>query len=270
MDIAEMHRSTGAAFDEAAQRYEEEVAADIEFLRGGGENFCAPELPFLAGLSDWCRRAIHLQCAGGRDTLSLWNHGAAEVVGVDISPRMIACARRKSEALAAPATWYCCDVLDTPAKLDATADLVYTGRGALYWMMDIEAWARVVARLLKPGGRLYVFEGHPLNWIWDHNASELCFDENDGNYFLAEPQRGQGWDDQYIGKLDIPVASQSAKYERQWNLGQVVNAVSAAGLRLERLEEHPEQFYDEYPNLPADIIRRLPHTYSLLAHRPPR
>ena len=37
---------------------------------------------------------IHLQCAGGRDTLSLWNQGADEVVGVDFSPRMLELAAR--------------------------------------------------------------------------------------------------------------------------------------------------------------------------------
>jgi ubiquinone/menaquinone biosynthesis C-methylase UbiE len=72
------------------------------------------------------------------------------VIGVDISDNMIACARAKSDQLGAPATWYCCDILDTPSHLNQTADLVYTGRGALNWIMDIEAWATVVARLLKP------------------------------------------------------------------------------------------------------------------------
>ena len=65
-------------------------------------------------------------------------------MGIDISEVMIEVARRKSEALAAPAAWHCCDILETPAELDGTADLVYTGRGALLWMMDLPAWARVV------------------------------------------------------------------------------------------------------------------------------
>src|SRR5205807_176784 len=153
--------------------YEQWIARDIEFLRGGGKNLMAPELRFLQDLSSWCGRAIHLQCAGGRDTLSLWNHGAREVIGIDISDRMIECARRKSQALGAPAAWHCCDVLQAPHELDGTADLVYSGRGALCWVLDIAAWANVVARLLKPGGRLYVFEGHPLDWVWDCEAAEF-------------------------------------------------------------------------------------------------
>src|SRR5437660_1208348 len=199
MNTEQLHEANRAGWNEGAAHYAQVVEQDIAFLRNGGKNFVAPEYAFLADLSDWCGRAIHLQCAGGRDTLSLWNQGAREVVGVDISDVMIDCARRKSEALGAPATWYRCDVLDTPAELDGTADLVYTGRGALNWIMDIEAWARVPARLLKPGGRLYIFEGHPIMWIWDHGAAELRLDPEYGDYFDRQIHRGQGWPDQYIG-----------------------------------------------------------------------
>ena len=48
-----------------------------------------PELEAIGDLHGRCRRAIHLQCAGGRDTLSLWNLGADSVVGVDFSPRLL-------------------------------------------------------------------------------------------------------------------------------------------------------------------------------------
>ena len=169
----EMHQANRAAWNEGAVRYEDQVERDIAFLRAGGKNLLAPELRSLHDLRSWCRRAIHLQCAGGRDTLSLWNHGAAEVVGVDISDRMIAVAQQKSQALGAPATWYRCDILDTPAALNGTANLVYTGRGALNWILDLAGWAQVVKRLLTPTGRLYVFEGHPLTWVWDQQATEF-------------------------------------------------------------------------------------------------
>jgi len=71
MDPRQHHQANRAAWNEAARRYECEVEADIAFLRAGGKNLLAPELRFLHDLSAWCQRAIHLQCAGGRDTLSL-------------------------------------------------------------------------------------------------------------------------------------------------------------------------------------------------------
>lgn len=267
-DIRQLHRSTAAAFDEAAAKYADEVAADIDFLRAGGQNFCQSELPYLEGLADWCRRAIHLQCAGGRDTLSLWNRGAHAVVGVDISPRMIACAQQKSAALDAPAAWHCCDVLDTPAALNNTADLVYSGRGAVCWIMDLQAWAAVVTRLLRPGGRLYLFDGHPVANLWDQDAADLRLDDNFGDYFQRQPIGTRGWGSGYIGDLDRPVGQQAEKFERSWNLGQIVTAVIDAGLQLTRLEEHPEPYYDAVPQWPSDRLPRLPQTFSLVAFKP--
>lgn len=267
MNIRDLHEANRQGWNEGAARYAEVVEQDIAFLRAGGKNFEPPEYRFLADLADWCGRAIHLQCAGGRDTLSLWNQGAKEVVGVDISDVMIECARRKSEALGAPARWFRCDVLDAPAELNGTADLVYTGRGALNWIMDIEAWARVPARLLKPGGRLYLFEGHPIAWMWDHNAEELRLDPEYGNYFDAQIHRDQGWPETYIGPLEKPTEELAHKCERQWTLGAVINACVGAGLRVERLEEHPDQYWDELPRVPPEVRRRLPNTYSLLCRK---
>jgi len=270
-EVSERHQQNRAAWNEAAARYEREIEEDVAFLRAGGKNLMAPELSFLADLGSWCGRAIHLQCAGGKDTLSLWNQGAREVVDLDISERMIACARRKSEALGAPARWYCCDVLDAPHELDGAADLVYTGRGALCWILDIAAWARTVARLLKPAGRLYVFEGHPLDWVWDPNATNLRPDPEPpfGNYFSDAVAVNQGWPETYIPAEAVPPKEEQArKHERQWTLGQIMNALVDADLLLERFEEHPDLFWDSFPLLPKDLTDRLPHTFSLLMRKP--
>jgi hypothetical protein len=43
-----------------------------------------------------------------------------------------------------------------------------------------------------------------------------------------------------------------------------MNALVEAGLLLERFEEHPDQYWPQYPNLPEEIARRVPHTFSLL------
>ncbi len=268
MDTRELHEENRIGWDEAAGHYETLVEGDIEFLRNGGMNFVAPEFEYLANLKDWCHRAIHLQCAGGKDTLSLWNLGAHEVIGVDISPRMLACAQKKSDALNAPATWIWSDVLDTPDELNGTADLVYTGRGALCWQMDIDAWARAAARLVKPGGKLFVFDGHPITWIWDMEAAEYKLDPKFGDYFSTEIMDEQGWPESYIPELDVPVEEQARMYERQWTIAQITNAVIGAGLRIERLGEHPDPYWQQFPNIPEDLLRRLPQTFSLLASKP--
>ena len=271
LTTSERHQQNRAAWNEAASQYEADLEERIAFLKAGGGNLMAPEMPYLQDLDKWCNRAIHLQCAGGTDTLSLWNHGAKEVVGIDISERMIAVARRKSEAIRANAHWHCCDLLETPEELYSTADLVYTGRGALCWVMDIEAWAQIVAKLLKPGGKLYVFEGHPLDWVWDPKSDVLKLDEDEpfGNYFSHSIAKDSGWPELYIPTELVPdVSKQEHKFERQWTLGQIMNSLIAAGLRLVRFEEHPDQYWEGLPNLPVEIANRLPHTFSLFMSRP--
>ena len=143
-----MHRANRAAWDEAAERYERWLPEAIELIRSGGSNLFPVEEALIGDLRGRCRRAIHLQCAGGRDTLSLWNLGADEVIGIDFSPRMLELAGMLSAAVGAPARWVLADVIDAPAELDGTADLVYTGRGALIWLHDLDAWAAVICRLL--------------------------------------------------------------------------------------------------------------------------
>ncbi|BDI32378.1 methyltransferase [Capsulimonas corticalis] len=260
MDIPAIHRETGAFWDEIADTYSHGEGCEaevIEFLRSGGNYLLESEQQLLGDLAPWCRRAIHLQCSGGLDALSLLRQGAAEVVGVDISEGLLASARRKAAAIDAPAAWYCSDLLQTPTVLNGTADLVYTGKGALCWMMDLAAWADVVARVLAPGGRVFILEGHPLDWIWDKNAPGYLLDQEHGNYFSTELRE----------RLFSRVTQATPRY-RQWTLGEVVNSVINAGLVLDQLHEYPEPFWDQFPHIPHDTLRRLPHTFALLAHKP--
>jgi SAM-dependent methyltransferase len=263
-DLISLHRETGRTWDVTAALYERDEARDIERLREGWTSFLPAELVYLRGLLP-CKRAIHLQCAGGTDTLSLWRLGARLVVGIDISDRMVAVARRKASALGAPATFVACDVLNTPCAFDRTADLVYTGKGALPWMMDLDAWAAVVARLLAPGGALYIHEGHPLDWVWDLEAQDYRLSARTGYYFQREPVPDRNWPATADVVRERAAAQELHVHERQWTLGQIVTAVAGAGLRIERLEEHPEPFWDQFPHLRQELIPLLPHAFSLVA-----
>ncbi len=138
-DVRGMHAANRVAWDEAAERYEGWFEESVEQIRAGSSSLFPLEEALIGDIRGRCRRAIHLQCAGGRHTLSLWNLGATEVVGIDFSPRMLDLARRLAEATGAPATWVESDVLDVPHELDGTADLLYTGRGSLIWLQDLDA-----------------------------------------------------------------------------------------------------------------------------------
>lgn len=261
-----MHEANRVAWDEAAVVYEREIESDVALLKSGKHNLMAQEVRLLGDLSVWCQRAIHLQCAGGLDTLSLWKLGVKEVQGLDISERMIDCARRKSHALQAPARWHRCDVLDAPHTLDATADLVYTGKGALCWIQDLDAYAAVVARLLKPGGTYYCFEGHPLCGALADDTADVRLAPN-VSYFSTIAEQYRGWSAEYVGDLGKKRSELAPKFERQWTLGQIVTALAGHGMRVARLEEHPEPFWKQFPKMDPGQAARIPHTFSLLMRK---
>ena len=265
-DIAGMHAATREAWDEAAERYERWLPEAIELIRSGGSNLFPVEEDLLGDLSGWCRRAIHLQCAGGRDTLSLWNLGAESVVGVDFSPRLLDLARRLTEATGAPARWVLADVLDVPHDLDGTADLVYTGRGSLVWVQDIDRWAATVARLVRPGGRFAMFEGHPVEWLFDVD-DEGFWVATDHDYF-GGPEASHGWAPEYIDRLSIPEAEQSVKFARPWQLGEVITALLGTDLRLERVTEHPVDWSWSHLDARPEERGRIPLSYSIAGRRP--
>ena len=190
--------------------------------------------------------------------------GVEEVAGLDISDKMIENARRTSEALGLRARWFRCDVLDAPHELDGGFDLVYTGRGAICWIHDLEGWAAVVARLLRPGGVVSLFDDHPLTCLFD-NESEALVPSGIDYFHHAECSRG--WTPSYLGDLGIPVERQAVKHERLWPIASIVTALLGAGLTLERLGEHAERYYDNFEHLAPEVRLRLPLTFSLLARK---
>ncbi|MEO7665219.1 MAG: class I SAM-dependent methyltransferase [Candidatus Limnocylindrales bacterium] len=265
-DVRAMHASNRAAWDEAAERYEGWLAEAIELIRSGGSNLFGVEEDLIGDLHGRCRRAIHLQCAGGRDTLSLWNLGADEVVGIDFSPRMLDLATRLAEATGAPATWVLADVLDTPPMLNGTGDLVYTGRGSLIWLQDLGAWAAVVVRLLAPGGRFVLFEGHPAEWLFDVDADGRWI-ATDYDYF-ARVEASRGWSPEYIEHLSIDDADQSWKFARAWTLGEVITALLGAGLALDAVAEHPVDWWGGHRDARPEERGRIPLSFSIVGRRP--
>ncbi|MDP9185418.1 MAG: class I SAM-dependent methyltransferase, partial [Actinomycetota bacterium] len=87
------------------------------------------------------RSLLHLQCHFGLDTLSWARLGAAHVTGVDFSEPAVAFAGELAAetGLADRARFVVSNVYDLPGPLAGeTFDVVYTGRGALGWLPDLE------------------------------------------------------------------------------------------------------------------------------------
>jgi SAM-dependent methyltransferase len=169
----------------------------------------------------------------GKDTLSLARLGA-RVTGVDFSPSALHEARRLAAAAGIDnARFVESELYATGDVLGAEFDLVYTGVGALNWLPDIAGWAQVVAALLRPNGRLYVRDAHPmLMAIHDERTDDKLVVQ--WPYFEGPAQR---WDKPTTYVDDLPI-SETVMYDWNHGLGETVQAVLDAGLTLTALREH--------------------------------
>ena len=114
-------------------------------------------------------RALDAGCGPGFMLAYLAENGAAEIIGVDISPRMINLARRRIDAGGdrSGASLYVADLAQPmPFLQDAHFDLV-TSSLAIDYVCDWSAPFGEFARILKPGGRLVFSVQHPMaSYAW--------------------------------------------------------------------------------------------------------
>ncbi|NKE60299.1 class I SAM-dependent methyltransferase [Lentzea sp. PSKA42] len=209
------------------------------------------ELELLRPLLAASPAVVHLQSGNGLDDLALAAEGARSVVGVDFSAVAATAAQRRADELGVNCRYVVAALPGAPLQ-DGCADLVYTGKGALIWMPDLNAWAADVARLVRPGGHLFVHEAHPMVplWTWDEDAPRI---RPDRGYFERSHVN-----DSYPGNGAV---------EWQATLGEIITAVLGAGLELLHVAEHAEPFW-RWDGLDAAAWRgQLPNTFTLLARK---
>lgn len=213
---------------------------------------------------------LHLQSHIGTETLGWARHGAV-VTGLDFSgPAMAAAAALAKQIGVGDSRWFTANVYDAAETLGGEQfDVVYTGKGALGWLPDIEEWARVAASLVKPGGFLYVSEFHPFgNTLNDDDGRTVAYD-----YFDRSPQV---WDEPgTYADFEAPT-QENVTVEFNHGIGEIVSALIAAGLRLEFLHEYDVTMFERFRVLESrDGVYRLPEgmprvplMYSLRAGKP--
>jgi SAM-dependent methyltransferase len=218
-------------------------------------------------------RGVHLQCHIGTDTISLSRLGAT-MTGLDYSATAIAAARELVAASGDPVAFEQADVYDAPDVLGGDFDLVFTGIGALCWLPSIDRWAQVVGALLRPGGRLFVRDGHPMLWALDDPTAAGQLVVEHAYFERPEPTI---WDEPGT-YVDTDVEFHNT-VTHEWNhgIGEIVTALLDHGMSVTALTEHDSVPWDALPGL---MVRgsdneyrlverpwRLPLTYTLQAVR---
>lgn len=228
------------------------------------------DLPLLGDISG--QRGVHLQCHIGTDTISLARLGAS-MTGVDFSGPAVRQARALAEQTGADATFVESDVYEAADAAGRGAfDFVFTGIGALCWLPSVRRWGQVVADLLRPGGRLFIREGHPMLWsLEDGREDDLLVVEYP--YFEREEPTTFDQGGTYVAtdvEFELTVT-------HEWNhgLGEIVTALLDAGMTITGLTEHDSVPWEAQPGQMDEIgggewrLRdrpwRVPHSYTLQA-----
>jgi SAM-dependent methyltransferase len=231
------------------------------------------DLPLLGDITGL--NGVHLQCHIGTDTLSLARLGA-RMKGLDFSGAAVAEARQLAAAIGQDVEFVESDVYNAPSVLGRERfDFVFTGIGALCWLPNIQRWAEVVADLLRPGGCLFIREGHPMLWALE--------ERDDGSVVVEFP---------YFEREEPVVFDGGGSYvetdvefhhtvSHSWNhgLGEIITALQQVGMRLTTLVEHDSVPWEALPGLMekldwdewrlADRPWRVAHSYTLRAVKTP-
>ncbi|WP_460517720.1 class I SAM-dependent methyltransferase [Flindersiella endophytica] len=233
----------------------------------------------LGELAD--RDMLHLQCHLGTETIELARRGA-RVTGLDISAASVEAARELAADAGLEAGFVQADVHDAIDVLGTQRfDVVYTGKGALCYVPDLDRWASVVHQLLRPGGRVYVVEFHPLLMsLGTAPRPEDNTDEDGGrlslraDYLAGRGARRRDSDRTYTDGPALQTATVS--YEWAHGIGELVTALLGAGFRIDRLRETGEIPWQRWPTMHRtkrgwwrlpDKAPRIPLLYALLATR---
>lgn len=147
-EAASLERKTllASGYSQSAPVYD--ATAGAQYLAG-----LYRQLPYLQPLPPW-PAILDVGCGTGINLLAAAQlFGPCRLlVGIDISPGMVAVARQKAASAGIPATILLGDAETLPLP-DATFDLVICN-SVYHWFENREQALREMARVLRPGGQL--------------------------------------------------------------------------------------------------------------------
>lgn len=235
---------------------------DLDGFLNGSTSLNTIELDLLGNIEG--KTILHLQCHFGQDSISLSRLGA-EVTGIDLSDKAIESAKQIAIETKSDAKFICCDIYDLPNHLDKQFDIVFTSYGTIGWLPDLDKWAEIVSKFLKPQGQFVFVEFHPVVWMFNDNFKEIKY-----NYFnsgaIVESENGT-------------YADKNAEISQEcitWNHGisEVLNSLIKSGLEVNSLDEFdysPYNCFNKTLEIEPKKYRiehlenKIPMVYSILA-----
>ena len=208
----------------ASPDYDVDLLATDPDLLSEVVRFDRPRLGAIEGLD-----VVHLQCHIGTDTVSLARLGAS-VTGLDFSPRALGPGQGPGgpgrRSTSASSSRSC------TARADRARDHLRPGlhgrRGAQLAPRH-RGLGRGGRRLLRPGGRLHLREGHPMLWSLDGPRPDGLLSVEYPYFEVAQPST---FDEPGTYVATDHEFVHNRTYEWNHGLGEIVTALLDAGLSL--------------------------------------
>ena len=242
---------------------------DVDSFRKNPDSLNALEVSEVGDVRG--KSLLHLQCHFGMDSIS-WAKRGARVTGIDFSSAAIEQARALAAEVGAAVRFVHANIYDLPLNLEGQFDVVFTSYGALIWLPDKPAWARIAAQFVKPGGVFYIAEFHPItHTLWGSGDDVRMVSP----YFAPETPPMSDSGETYTDRT-VPIENRRT-YEFLYTLGDVVTALADAGLRIEFLHEFPYMTYqfNSFTHVAQDGLVRMkqhdgsvPLMFSIRATKP--
>ena len=190
------------------------------------------------------KRVLDLGCGYGWHCVYAAQRGAASVVGVDLSQRMLEEARARTDS---PRVRYLRAAMEDVEFPDGSFDVVLSSL-ALHYVESFEAVVQKVNRFLKPGGSFVFSAEHPVftacgpqDWLYDAEGKIVCFPVD--NYYYEGRRTAH-----FLGEEVV-------KYHR--TLTTYLNGLLTGGFELKSVVEPqpPQRLLDTVPGM-RDELRR--------------
>lgn len=205
------------------------------------------KLQLLGEVSE--KKVLEIGCGDGQSLQYMGKRHTAELWGLDISRSQLEKAEKRLTANGMSAKLICSPMEEECGIPVEYFDLVYSVY-AMGWAVDLERAFRRVASYLKPGG-VFVFSwSHPLHKCVAMENERLVFQKS---YF------DESWYSVPLEKGTITLSDRK--------LSTYINALSAAGFFLERLEEESDPEMTAGDDEFAQKARILPVTFVIRARK---
>ncbi|MBR4395681.1 MAG: class I SAM-dependent methyltransferase [Eubacteriaceae bacterium] len=193
------------------------------------------------------KTVLDLGCGFGEHCIEYIRRGAARVVGIDISKKMLEIARKENSD---PRIEYIEMPMEDIGMMKTKFDIV-TSSLAIHYVEDFSGVTSSIYELLSDGGIFLFSQEHPLSTCYSGNADRWIRDESGNKQYLKLENYSREGEKEYRWFVDGVI-----KYHRMFST--IVNSLIQTGFILERMEE---------PLPDEDILERFPQ-HSDLFHKP--